>query len=774
MRKDTVQYNTANMLLRVHATVEDMLGRLPGLRVDPDGTIYYNGQKIDKLLVDGEDIFSSDPTLITRNFDGNKIARVQVLDRRSDQAKFTGIDDGIRTKTLNLVMKDSEKNGYFGKSEAGGDTQGYYSADGFLAAFRDKEQFMVLGQAANTGTAGVDVNGVSSGRIITYNLISDPLGASAGAGIPRYEAAAAHYGNAWQDAKDHITLNYQLSHSTTEPLATTLSTQTLPDSIYAQFQQTASTNRQDQQLLYGMFDWASSKRTALEMTFETSKLDAVNVLQSTGNSSFNSILQNSSQRTIQDEVKGHHFNTGMSWRIGLGKKADHVLSLSAGGGEIDNTTNGYLYSLNKFYQIGEVQSQDTVDERKEITSHTVNLGSGISYAQPLWKDASLGISYGVGGSWDKPLQATYNPDGGKYDLLVDSLSSHFQTLTINQNWGIELQGASKNLNYMVGSSWLNYSYRQKDLLADSLQHWHYWNWAPRARMSYTPNPSLNIVLSYFASTQQPSVTQLQPVVNNIDPLHVTLGNPNLRPGFSQELAWEVNRFKSWNLHFSGNLSLSSNAISTKTRTDSLGRQVSLPVNVDGGHSIAINLSADKRVGTVDLGLHVNGNYNRTVNFVNADLSRNTALNGAGGINLNQYVADKYSVQLAANYTYFDQVSSINTSAPVHYWTQNYSGGFSLFLIKDVTINSNVVYNWQGRSAAFPTSTATAYWNASVSRNFLKNRLEAKFTFNNILNTNTGIGRSNNGNVNTQSSANILGRYWLLGATYHFDHKWKRR
>jgi len=774
VKKDTVEYNTENMRLRIHATVEDMLGRLPGLRIDPDGTIFYNGEKIDKLLVDGEDIFGSSPTLITRNFDGSKIARVQILNRKSDHAKFIGIDDGTRTKTLNLVMKESEKNGYFGKGEAGGDIGGYYSTDGFLAAFHDKAQFMILGQAANTGTAGVDINGTSSGRIISYNIIGDPLGASAGAGIPRYEAAAAHYGNFWQESKAHLTTNYQFSHSATEPLTTTTSVQTLPGGIFGQSQQSASENRQDQQLLYGMFDWASSKRTALEITFESSRSNGLNQLDAGTRSSLNDTLQNSSQRTIRDKVNGQHFNTGISWRIGMGKNADHVFSLNIGGGWVDNVTDGYLYSLNRFYQNGELKSQDTVDERKAITSHTASLGSGVSYAEPLWKDATLGMSYGVYFLGDKPLQASYDRNGSKYDVRIDSLSSYYQARTVTQNAAIVLQGSNKVLSYSVGNSWLGYSYRQKDLLADSLLHWKYWNWAPRARISYAPNAGLNVVLDYSASTQQPTIAQLQPVTNNSDPLHISIGNPGLRPSFNQNIVWEFHRFKAWNLHFSANLALTSDAISTKTTTDTMGRQVSQPVNVDGGRTIAVNLSLDRRIRDIDLSLHGSGNYGRTVNYVNADLAHNTAYNGSGGINLGRYVADKYSVQLAATYTYFNQVSSVNTGAPVHYWTQNYNAALSLFFIKDFNFTSNLVYNWQGRSAVFPTSISTAYWNAAVGRNFLQNRLETKFQFNNILDSNAGIGRSNVGNINTQTSTNILSRYWLLTATYRFDHKWKRR
>src|SRR6185437_1226188 len=155
--------------------------RLPGLQISPDGTITYNGDKIEHLLVDGEDIFGSDPTTVTRNFDASKIARVEILDRKSDQAIFTGIDDGTRTRTLNLVLKPTAKDGYFGKVDAGGNTDGFYNVDGVVGSFENKEKFTVLGLASNTGILGFTNNEGNSPASVNFsNVNADPLYASAG------------------------------------------------------------------------------------------------------------------------------------------------------------------------------------------------------------------------------------------------------------------------------------------------------------------------------------------------------------------------------------------------------------------------------------------------------------------------------------------------------------------------------------------------------------------------------------------------------------------
>ena len=214
MKGDTLEYNVEHMTLQPNAVVEELLKRLPGLQIDISGNITYNGQKIEHLLVDGQDIFGSSPIMVTRNFDASKIALVQILDRKSDDAVFTGIDDGARTKTLNLVLKDGARNGYFGKVEASGDVQQFYSANGAMAAFRDKEQFTAIGMTSNTGGLSAGTDGAEIGFL--YG-ISDPLGASAGMGIPTFSAAALHYANSRNGVGDHMEGNYQYSHFSTQP-----------------------------------------------------------------------------------------------------------------------------------------------------------------------------------------------------------------------------------------------------------------------------------------------------------------------------------------------------------------------------------------------------------------------------------------------------------------------------------------------------------------------------------------------------------------------------
>lgn len=774
LKGDTVEYVTENIQSRPNALVEELLGRLPGLAVDAFGNITYNGEKIQHLLVDGEDIFGSDPTMITRNFDAKKIARVQILDRRSDQSIFTGVDDGTRIKTMNLVLKENAKNSYFGRVETGGNPKSYYNFNGVLAAFQGKEQFTVFGLASNTGVTGFTSNtGGSAAGIISLNGNADALDASAGTGIPHVDALAIHYANSWNGVDDHAAANYQYSHYYTQPATTTKTIQAEENSVYGQYQQSRSVNWLDQHWIYAIYDWNAATHSRFRLNVYGTNSKGENQLEAIGGSTFNDILVNNSQRTIRDKVSQQNVGGSISWRAQIGNRSDRALSITTGLSKKDNSTNGYLFAIDRFYQPnGYIQSLDTVDERKRIASNSIEIGNNLNFTEPLWKWATLGLSYGLHYSADKPIQASFNLGDGKYQQRIDSLSSSFKTRTINQRATFTLQGKTYHFNYTIGFGWQSSNYHQVGLSSDSTLYLHAFNFTPSILVNLKLSNSANLNFQYDASQEGISPAQLQPIKKNSDPLHITIGNPDLRPPFDQNFKLEFRQIKTWIFNFRISLSLISNSISTKVITDTLGRQISEPVNIDGTHYAALNFSVNRKVLGLDAGLHIVSTYARSLNYTNVDLSRNDAYTGGGGFSLNKYVPDKYSLLLNSNFTYFNQSSSVNQAADIRYWAQSHLGSVTIFFLKDYELNTNGTYTWQQKTASFGVNTSVLLWNAYVSRNFLRNKLVVKFQFNNILGNNSGITRTNYANQNTESTTNILGRNWMVSAIYHFDKKFK--
>jgi hypothetical protein len=774
LKGDTVEYKTDNIRLNANANVEELLGRLPGLQIDANGNITYNGEKISRLLVDGEDLFGSDPTLVTRNFNADMIAWVQVLNEKSDIARFTGIDDGKRNKTLNLVLNESAKHGYFGKTDVGGDVQGTYDANGLFGDFRGKRQLTALGFASNTGVQGfAGAAGEPQGELYIWNSTNDPLGASAGPGIPQVVMGGLHYANTWNGKEDHLVGNYEYGHLSTRPFTATISEQTLTNGSYMQNQSSSSLNAQDQHTFYENYDYLPDSLNSLSLVVNGMRMQGRNQFSSTGSSALSDTLVNTGLDGIKSDVTDQSFGSVILWKLRARKNAGRTFSVVSNFSRIDNTTNGYLYSVNRFFQPdGNVLNVDTADQRKQIVSHDLIFGGSASYTEPIGKNASLGLQYGMILKDNESVVGTYANDDGKYTDFIDSLSSHSKSIVLNQNILFNLQGKSTHFNYTLGGNFHSYDFQQKDLLTDSTVGYRHIDVMPMVLTNYSFDPSSKISFSYKYTIQQPSIGEMQPVENNTDPLHIWLGNTGLKPSYSQNFDIGISQLRPSVVHLSMNFTLTGNTITTKTYTDSLGRQVTQPINAGGSKNIGLSFLIDMKLTPLDIdaALFTKLNYDRSINYIDTNLSRNDIYTSNAGFRLTKYVNNLYSIQLRANFTYFYNQSSINSNLKTEYWTQDHLIQLSLFPVHDLELSTNAHYTWQEKTNLFGKNVSILTWNEAIIRHFSKNRLALRFSINNLLNQHSGITRTSLGNSNTQATTNVSGRYWLLSLSYRFKQQ----
>src|SRR5688500_10294568 len=151
---DTIQYNAGSFKTQPNASVEQLLKKLPGVKVEKDGTIKAQGETVQKVLVDGKEFFGNDPKIATKNLPADAIDKVQVYDRQSDQAQLTGFDDGNYEKTINLKLKKDKKKGVFGKAMAGAGDKERYESRFNVNSFKGARQMSAIGMGNNTNAEG--------------------------------------------------------------------------------------------------------------------------------------------------------------------------------------------------------------------------------------------------------------------------------------------------------------------------------------------------------------------------------------------------------------------------------------------------------------------------------------------------------------------------------------------------------------------------------------------------------------------------------------------
>ena len=158
--EDTVEYNADSYHTQPNAVVEDLLKRLPGVEVGTDGAITANGKTVSKILIDGKEFFSDDPQVASKNLPANMVDKLQVVDRKSDMARLTGVDDGEDETVINLTFKKGMNQGWFGTAEGGYGTDDRYMGSFNVNRFWDGNQITLLGNFNNTNQIGfTDSNG---------------------------------------------------------------------------------------------------------------------------------------------------------------------------------------------------------------------------------------------------------------------------------------------------------------------------------------------------------------------------------------------------------------------------------------------------------------------------------------------------------------------------------------------------------------------------------------------------------------------------------------
>ena len=588
IKGDTTIYTADSFKVRAGANVEELLRRLPGIQVDKNGQITAMGERVKKVLVDGEEFFGSDPGIATKNLRADAVKEVQVFDKKSDQAEFTGIDDGVRDKTINLKMK--EMRGYFGKIELGGGLKDKFNNDAMINAFKGKRKFASYGIMSNTGQTNLDwkdaqnygggeVDGMSSGvsddggMYISWSGGDDSYYGGRN-GIPQNWNAGLHYSNKFN--KDKISLNsgYKFSKVNAPGIKRTFAKNFLKDSTW-------NTNTYDDK-------FTSTNKNAFNLTVETN-IDSANSIKWTTkfntnvtNSSSNYYTEslddmsrfiNNSRRKSSSHSDKKNITSSVLWRYKF-KKLSRTLSINTDLVWNEATTDGLLYSLDSLFDKGVFIHKDTTDQQNIQTSTGKSITAKAAYTEPLAKDVYLEFSYSISYYNNSNDRVTNRRSilTGKYDVIQDTLSNSFVFNRLVHTPGLNFRVNKKKYNYSFGASVGFSHFKQKNLTENTLTNYTFTNFFPRASFVYKFKSNESLRFNYNGSTTPPSLEQLQPTRINTDPLNVYIGNPGLKQSFRHSINGGYNFYnvlKERNLWTSFNFSTTQNAF-TQFNTISAG------------------------------------------------------------------------------------------------------------------------------------------------------------------------------------------------------------
>lgn len=788
---DTIQYNAGSFKTQPNANVEDLLKRLPGVKVEKDGTVKAQGEKVQKVLVDGKEFFGNDPKIATRNLPADAIDKVQVYDKLSDQAQLTGFDDGNSEKTINLKLKKDKKKGVFGKINAGAGTDERYQGKFNVNSFKGARQMSAIGMGNNTNAEGFSFMDVlnftgalsqlknGGGNInLTINE-NDPLAGLLGGsntGINTTFGGGVNYNNII-GTKTDFQSNYFYSRYNPNRISNTVRQYFAPANVYKQ--NSYADNLNNNHRLNFNVDYHIDSFTSLKITpsFSYQKTKNKTLSDYTTWSEQGTVINDGNSNNLAN-TEGYNLNTNILFRKRFHKKG-RTFSLNLLTNLNNSEGDGNLKSITGFFDPNtSVRSLDSVNQINNTESDLKGYNARAVYTEPIFKKSLLEFSLGRSNTISSSSKTTYdyNHGNGKYDLINPELTNDFRNDYGYVNTGFRFRKQTKAYNYSAGLSWQQADLEGKviGITKDSTINKRFSNLLPNARFQYYFTKFKNILINYSTSTNQPTITQLQPVPDNSNPLYIKLGNPNLKQEFMSTLrvnASFVNPYKNRNFFVFLNVQQTNNKIVNYDNINELGVDSVRPVNVNAVYNVTGIISWGLPVrflkGSVDISSNIAYDKGKQlagdpVNKIQVNKINTITLGPQVRLDMNP--AEKLNLSLTGGLNYSKSKYSIESARNSTFLNQQYSAAVDWQLPKGVFLSSDLDYSIYNYMSG--VNTKVPLWNASISKQMLHfNRGELKLAVNDLLNKNVRVNHNANQNYIEDSRVNSLRRFFLLSFTY---------
>lgn len=792
INNDTLEFNSENFQVQPNAVVEDMLKKMPGVTVESDGTIRVNGQAVRRVLVNGKDFFSGDVKMATKNLNADAVDKVQVFDRLSDQAQFTGVDDGNREKTINLKLKKDRNKALFGKVTAGAGDDERYDAQANINRFNGDEQLSFLGMSNNTNRQGFSMQdilnftgelsrGMRNGGGITIRtdggddngLPVTGLGQNQ-QGIATTTAAGVNYNNTWNKGKTDLSANYTYSDVSLFTDKQTTTQNLTPGGAFNSNQHDSTVNDGMQHRLNVVLDQkvdsSFSVRIAPSLTWQQSqKTTLSNYISANSTSKINEGFSN----TISD-ADAFNFNGTALLRKKF-KTKGRTMSLNLNTTYNHSTSDGAQVSENSFLSPDGSWLDSNINQTNNRDAISRNFGARLVYTEPMGKKSLLEFSSYISSSTGYSNKQTYDYDdaSGKHDVINTALSNDFNSNYRYTGGGINYRTNQKKMNISAGASLQAAELKTVNNTLNQTVTQRFTDVLPTATLQYNISRTKNIRLEYSTSTTQPTMAQLQPVPDVSNPLNIITGNPSLRRQYNNNIMLNVfgaNPAKRKHLFAFINFNAPNNAIVRSDSISSGGSRRTTYTNTNGVYNlngnIEIGIPLKKIKSRIELGTSTG--ITKGATFVNGERNAINTVSIGPYINYNLSIDNKIDFSITGRVSYNTSTYSLQPEANNKYFRHNYGAELTNYLPWGIVLSNqfNYIIN-TGRSEGYNANIPL--WNASIAKGVLKNRRgEIKFSMADILNKNTGISRTVNQGYITDEKYNVLQRYFLFSFTYSLN------
>lgn len=653
VKKDTVEYTASLFKTSDNDMLEELLKKLPGVEVDSDGTITANGETITKVMIDGKEFFLDDPQLATKNIPAKIIEKVKVVEKKSDQAEFTGIDDGDEETVIDLSIRPGMMDGWFGNAMAGGGhdirQKGYYSAEnpwykdgwryqGAMMAgrFGKKSQLSIILNANNTNNRGFnDVAGSMMQTMRGARGMGRGVGGWGRNGITTSWMAGANGAFDLLDGDMELIGNYLYNGSNRYVTEDSRKITYMDDGTNTIYDNRGENITNSQGHRFGV-------RLEHKFSENTSILFEPQFNFGHGNFSENSDFETYTERQDGSRTQDNYgfsdntgFNTNWNasgfflFRQRLGKPGRTIsanIRYDFSNNDLDGFNQSYTHNENP--EDGE--QDEIVNQRYDQESKSSSISGRIVYTEPLGGDFYLEANYSYSWNRSTSFKNTYDSstnDGIEngylnYNSQGETWNPYYSNSVVND---YQNHSAGMNFMYQKGKVRAQLGAAFRPTITDNETNGEkyestVYNWSPQMMLSYDFNDNSNVRMFYFGRSSQPSTSQLMPVADNSDPRNVSFGNPYLEPYFNHNIRGMfryTNKDTFTSIHTRVGGAMVQNGITNALWYDDDKVQYSLPLNgpVSGNADMRFSVSSPIARSQFSIFSMTNFRYSRSMSYV---------------------------------------------------------------------------------------------------------------------------------------------------------------
>lgn len=831
VRGDTTAFNAAAFKVNPDATAEDLIAKLPGVTVE-GGTVTAQGETVTRVLVDGREFFGTDPAAALKNLPSEIINKIEVYDRQSDQAQFTGFEDTATEKTINIVTLTGRSNGQFGKVYGGYGSEERYIGGGNINIFDKDRRISIIGMSNNVnqqnfaiddllgvtgqsnsgrgnfgggGFGGGDRGGPPSppgggggrggdgGGFTRGGGGGSGFGGGGGStgsflvgnqgGLNTTHAVGVNYSDVYSP-KLSVTASYFFNASDNTS-ASLLDREYYLTGGASQFYNQNNTSSSDNtnHRFNGRVQYTINAKNSLIFTprFSTQSNTASSYLFGTNVLDNSSMLSETTNNYVSDN-SGYNAGANLLYRLGFDKRG-RTVSLNLTAGANSSLGNNAQVSSNLFFDDG--SRDQSIDQITDSDVTGTSYSARLSYTDQIGETGQLQFNYApsLNNNDSERLANAIDLRTGLYNVLDPNLSSQFDNKVFTQQGGVSYSFRKEAVRVTAGADIQNVSLTgdQTFPLAFDVNR-SFTNIMPNVDVQIGNSRQKTLRLSYRTSTNTPSISQLQDVIDNRNPLMLSSGNPELDQSFTNVFSA---RFNSTNLQtgsiFFGfaSMTLSNNQIGSESliaERDMMleggipllqGSQFSRPINVDGYKSFRSFLTLGRPAPFIKSNMNVNAgvSWSETPGVINGQDNLSNLKGLRGGLVLSSNISERLDFTFSQNFSYNISENSIYPDLNSDYTSYNANGKVTAMPTPSLVLETSLAYNKLGGLGEGFDNTSFLL-NAALGYKFLKgNGGEVRLIMADLLNQSTNVSRNITEFYVEDSSSNILGRYIILNFTY---------